>query len=178
MRRLLISASKDAVDKIKRDKARLECWNESVFRLMYSQSVAKRDPNITHFCECSRIDLVLHRGSQRAFVEFKFYIHRIKYDPFSREKRGIKGGPGKKNFGEFKRCVQTLKRREAPGAVKLVALFYSDPAGSTAKRRYDDDYGDHRKLQNKLNIPLRLRAKLGSFLSNGSDCNARLYEVA
>jgi hypothetical protein len=120
---------------------------------------------------------VLHRGIVRAFVEFEFYIHSIRYDPLSGKKCGMKGGPGRKNFREFRRCVEGPKRRRAPSALKLVVLFYFDPDGSTGNRRYDADYGNHRRLQKELGIPLTLRAT-EEFRANGSDCNARLYEVA
>ena len=77
MRQLLITAFEDAVAQFRADEKLMPLarWNEFVFRFIYSRAIAKREPDVTQFVECSRIDLVLHRKSERAFVEFKFYTH-------------------------------------------------------------------------------------------------------
>jgi hypothetical protein len=69
MRKLLITAFEDAVAQIKADAMMpLTRWNESVFRFFYSRAVATRAPDVTQFFECDRIDLVLHRKSERAWL--------------------------------------------------------------------------------------------------------------
>ncbi len=179
MCKLLITAFEDAVAQIKAEVALtpLARWNESVFRFMYSRAVATREPNITQFVECSRIDLVLHRKSERAFVEFKFYTHSTAYHPLSGIKRGMKGYPSPANRQEFENCVETLRRRSVPPEVlKLVALFYADPV-STTEKTYETYYGDSSGVEHELEI--RRLVSIGPFLPNGSEsiCNARLYEV-
>ena len=108
-------------------------------------------------------------------MEFKFYIHSPRYDELDGTPEGMKGGAGKKNFGEFKDCVRTLRQRhKAHGVLKLVALFYSDPATGTG---YDAYYGESSDFEGKLRID-RL-VSIGPFTPRGSEgiCNARLYEV-
>jgi len=177
MRQLLTAAFKDTVDQIKADMAMMPLtrWNESVFRFIFSRAVTKRDPEITQFFECNRIDLVLHRKSERAFVEFKFYIHSPRCDLLSGAERGMKGGAGNKNFGEFKKCVRALKRRpNAHGVLKLVALFYSDPA---TRAKYDAYYGDSSVVERQLRIRRLVSITPFPLDDSGSICNARLYEV-
>jgi len=177
MRQLLNTAFEDTVDQIKADMAMMPLtrWDESVFRFMFSRAVTKRDPDITQFFECHRIDLVLRRKSARAFVEFKFYIHSPRYDELDGTTWGMKGGAGDKNFGEFEKCVRTLRERPVPPTVlKLVALFYSDPATG---KKYEAYYGDSSGVERKLRIhPL---VSIGPFSSKGSEGirNARLYQV-
>lgn len=179
MRKLLITAFEDAVAQIKAEVALMPLtrWNESVFRFMYSRAVATREPDVTQFVECSRIDLVLHRKSERAFVEFKFYTHSTAYDPLSGIKTRMKGFPSAKNRQEFERCVETLRGRSvAPEVLKLVALFYADPV-STTNKTYESYYGDSSGVEDELKI--RRLDSIRPFLSNGSEsiCNARLYKV-
>jgi hypothetical protein len=136
MRQLLITAFEDAVAQIKAEEVRMPLprWNESVFRFMYSRAVATLEPDVTQLFECNRIDLVLHRGSERALVEFKFYTHSVACDAMTGSQVGMKGYPSPKNCREFKKCVETLRRRSAPPDVlKLVALFYADPVAATQK---------------------------------------------
>jgi hypothetical protein len=179
MRQLLITALEDAVARIKAEVALMPLtrWNESVFRFVYSRAVATREPDVKQFFECSRIDLVLHRKSERAFVEFKFYTHSTANDALSGIKTGMKGYPSPGNHQEFKDCVETLRRRSvASDVLKLVALFYADPASTTGKT-YETCYGDSASVEDELRI--RRLFSIGPFLSNGSEtiCNARLYEV-
>ncbi len=179
MHQLLITAFGDAVAQIKADVGLMPLtrWNESVFRFIYSLAVATREPDVTQFVECNRIDLVLHRKSERAFVEFKFYIHSTAHDALSGIKRGMKGCPSPANRQEFENCVETLRRRSvAPEVLKLVALFYADPVGTTEKT-YEAYYGDSSGVDDELKI--RRLVSIGPFLSSGSEsiCNAKLYEV-
>src|ERR1700693_741826 len=133
MRQLLITAFEDAIAQIKAEEALtpLARWNESVFRFMYSRALAAREPDVGQFFECSKIDLVLHRGSDRALVEFKFYSHSVAYDVMSGDRTGRKGFPSAKNRREFENSVSILRQRSVPPtAMKLVALFYADPVTS------------------------------------------------
>ncbi len=181
MRQLLVKAFKDAVDRIKEDLATMPLtrWNEFVFRFIYSRAVTTQEPDVTQFVEINRIDLVLHRKSERAFLEFKFYLHAPRYDPLSGDKIGWKGGPGKA-YREFENSVENLRGRPAPSEVlKLVALFYSDPVSTSGRKHktFDADFGDSSGIERKLNI--RSLVSIGPFRSNGSHsvCNAKLYEV-
>lgn len=179
MRELLITAFEDTVAQIKVDAAMMPLtrWSEAVFRFVYSRAIARRAPDVTQFFECDRIDLVLHRASERAFVEFKFYMYSTAYDPLSGIKNGMKGGPSPKNRREFEKSVEALRRRSVPPEVlKLVALFYCDPI-STTGRTFDAYYGDSSGVERELKI--RLLVSIGPFSSEGSECicNARLYDV-
>jgi hypothetical protein len=183
MRQLLITAFKDAVNQIKADAVfmPLARWNESIFRFIFSRAIAiaNLEQDVTQFFECSRIDLVLQRESERAFVEFKFYAHLTKHDEWSGEETGKKGYPSLKNIGEFAASVAKLRERSQgtpgiPEPLKLVALFYADPVG-TKGLTYDECYGDGSDVDDKLNIH-RL-VSIGPFPINGADCCARLFEV-
>ena len=149
-------------------------WNESVFRFMFSRAVTELDPTVEQFFECGRIDLVLRRPGGCAFVEFKFYIHSPRYDPATERTIGFKGGPSKKNRGEFEHSVELLRERAPYRSLKLVALFYSDPATG---RKYDTYYGYGSRVAPKLRM--RQLVSIGPFSSadSGGICNARLYEV-
>lgn len=178
MRLLLIAAFEDAIAQIRAEEARmpLDRWNESVFRFFYSRAIAALEPDVTQLVECDRIDLVLHRGSERAFVEFKFYTHSIRYDPITGEQTGMKGFPSPENRREFKNCVDTLRKRPVPSeGLRVVALFYADPV--SAQKIYEQRYGDDSLVEDELNIN-RL-ASIGPFLSHDlqNTCNARLYEI-
>jgi len=180
MRELLITAFNDAVGDLKSDLGLMPLprWHEFVFRFMYSRAVARRDRDVKHFFECSGIDLVLHRNeSEIAFVEFKFYAHRPRYHPLLAIPMKMKGGPSPQNRQEFQDCIETLRGRSAPPDVlKLVALFYADPANTT-KKKYDTDYGVSSGIEDQLR--LRQLVSLGPFPSPDAEgiCNARLYEV-
>src|SRR5271167_218679 len=168
MRQLLITAFEDAVEQIRAGEARmpLDRWNESVFRFMYSQAVAIREPDVKQFIECSRIDLVLHRKSERAFVEFKFYTHSTAYDPLLGIRTRMKGFPSAKNRQEFENCVETLRQQSvAPEVLKLIALFYADPVGASEKT-CEKYYGDGSCVEDELKI--RQLVSIGPFQSNGS----------
>jgi hypothetical protein len=183
MRQLVTAAFEDAVEQFKADTPTmpLERWNESVFRFLCSRAITARAPEVKQFFECDRIDLVLHRSTERAFVEFKFYVHSISYDPLSGTKNGKKGGPSRQNYRELEKSVEILRRRSAsPEVLKFLALFYADPI-DTSGRTFDAVYGDGSGVEHKLKT--RLLASAGPFSCISSDdgfenvCNARLYEV-
>jgi hypothetical protein len=72
----------------------LSPWTESVFRYFFCRFLSDAYPDVTQFVECSRIDLVLHWGERKAFLEFKFYVRPCKFDPYTGRSLGFKGGPG------------------------------------------------------------------------------------
>ena len=179
MRLLLIAAFEDAVTLVRAAEKRmpLDRWNESVFRFFYSRAIASLEPDVRQLVECERIDLVVHRGSERALIEFKFYTHSIRYDPMTGSRVRRKGFPSLKNRREFKNCVETLRQRTAPPDVlKVVALFYADPVAA-AKKTYEECYGDDSGIEDELKIG-RL-ATVGPFPSHDAQniCSARLFEV-
>jgi len=181
MRQLLITALKDTVTQIRHDLRLMPLtrWNESVFRFTYCRAIARQEPDVKQFDECDRMDLVLHRNSERAYVEFKFYIRRAAHDPLSGVRTGMKGGPSRKNWQEFKKCVKTLRQRPAPSEVlKIVVLFYADSV-STGQKTFESYYGARTDIEDRLMI--RRLASIGPFQSGDSDsnsiCNARLYEI-
>lgn len=179
MRDILKKAFEHSISETRRELTLmpLSRWNESVFRFGYSRAVAMLAPDVEQFFEADRIDLVLHWGAERAFMEFKFYIHRAAHNPLSAQTIGTKGGPSLQNCLEFEKSVKTLRDRSAPTDVlKLVALFYSDPASTTSKT-YDSCYGDGSGIEQKLNI-FRL-ISVSPFQTDSSDnmCYARLFEV-
>jgi len=189
MRELLITAFEDTVANFKAEAALmpLSRWSEAVFKFLYARAVAEREPDVSQFFECSdpsfrprdRIDLVLHRNNQRVLLEFKFYVHAKKYDPWSGEDIGWKGGPGTENRGEFVGAVRKLRERSVPSGLncsKVLALFYADPL-ATNRESYESYYGDTERDRNELDI--RPLVSIGPFGLEGQTtlCHARLYEV-
>ena len=124
----------------------LSRWNESVLRYFFCRFLAKADPEVEQFVECDHIDLVLKSSRLVAFVEFKFFIHPRRFDPYDGTARGFKGGPGRQNLREFRACIDRLhKRPPTPGLSKYVVLVYADPAdGSRPGGRYSHYYDQYR----------------------------------
>src|SRR5208282_3472565 len=100
MERVVQGAFRSAFEHLRAEVAvmPLSRWNESVFRYWFCRSVATGNPDVEQFVECDKIDLVLSRGNARAFVEFKFYRHPQRFDPYSGNICGFKGGPDPKNL--------------------------------------------------------------------------------
>ncbi len=133
MRQLLIKAFGDAVTQFKAEEARapLGRWNESVFRFFYSKALTAQDAEVEQWFEVNRIDLVVRRKNELAFIEFKFYLHSARYYWFQGVSKGMKSYPSPKNLREFEKSVDTLRRQPDSSAVpKFVALFYADPKDS------------------------------------------------
>jgi hypothetical protein len=153
-------------------------WNKSVFRYCFCRSIAKNLPKIELLIECDRIDLVLSHGSERAFVEFKFYRHPKRFDPYiGGEPIGFKGGPGKKNLGEFAACVEQLHdRRSLPGLSKYVVLVYVDPTDdSRPNNRFSLHYDDYQ--HSRLGIDICSLSSSESFESSEGIVKGRLYKI-
>jgi hypothetical protein len=133
----------------------ISLWTESVFRYGFCRSIAMTRKEVELFIECGRIDLVLSNGNQRAFVEFKFYVHPRRFDPYGNHKtNAFKGGPGLKNLAEFNACVKKLHDREPrPHVSKYVVLVYIDPTdGSRENKRYSAHYDDYSHPEQNIKI--------------------------
>src|SRR5512145_1037619 len=108
----------------------IDFWNESVFRFFFCRSLLKSHADVTQLVECDRIDLVLRRGDEAAFVELKFYVRAPRFHAYTGKRLGFKGGPSAQNVLEFERCVSVLRTRaSAPGLSKFIVLVYIDPNG-------------------------------------------------
>ena len=158
-------------------RAPLASWNESVFRHFFCRQLHDVDEGVQQFVECERIDLVLHRGEEKAFVEFKFYVHPQRFDPYTGGSSGFKGGPSPQNLREFQRCVHQLHdRKSVPGLSKYIVLAYADPLGeSTPGKQYSYYYDDYRHSDDK--VVLDLQQSAGPFDTCTERIQAKLFTV-
>lgn len=133
---------------------------------------------VEQFVECGKIDLVLRQPPEVAFIEFKFYRHRRRYDPYDGRPRGFKGGPGPKNAGEFQACIDQLhKRPSVPDLSKYVVLVYADPTdGSRPNLRFSDYYDDYRHPH--AHVPIRRIECSEPIETTDAIVQAQFYEVA
>jgi hypothetical protein len=178
MNEIVQAAFRDAIASLPTELALmpLSRWNESVFRFFFCRLLADAHPEVEQFVECERIDLVLAREGRRAFVEFKFYLHVQRFDPYAGTTMGFKGGPGTKNLSEFRACLDQLHARAAPdGLSKYVVLVYADPQDGRGKHRYSSSYGDYRHSSTTLSI--RMLESAGPIETTEGVVSARLYEV-
>ncbi|SCG15505.1 hypothetical protein GA0070610_1739 [Micromonospora echinofusca] len=155
----------------------LSRWNESVLRYFFCRLLSNAYPDVKQFVECDRIDLVLHRAGEKAFVEFKFYLHPRKFDPYTGDWSGFKGGPGLRNLAEFRRAVDHLHgRNPMQGLSKYVVLVYVDPVdGSSPGNSYSVHYDDYRHSDEKIALDL---LESGGPIESGEDrLQARLFAV-
>lgn len=155
----------------------LNRWNESVMRYSFCRFLAMDHPEVEQFVECGKIDLVLGRQSLRAFVEFKFYGHPVRFDPYDGKDCGFKGGPGRKNLEEFQACVDQLHERRSPPSVsKYVVLIYADPTdGRRSDCRYSRYYDEYRHPRDE--VALRLLESGGPIATKEGIVKARLFQV-
>ena len=155
----------------------LSRWNESVLRYCFCRHIATANPEVDQFVECHKIDLVIAQSARRAFIEFKFYRHPMRYDPYDGSVRGYKGGPGPKNLGEFRRCVDQLHERPyTEGLSKYVVIVYADPSdGSRPNLRYSNQYDAYQHP--RRDIALRLLGVVGPFDTSEGTVQGRLYGV-
>jgi hypothetical protein len=153
----------------------LSRWTESVLRFFFCRFVATAYPEVEQFVECGKIDLVLTSPPLRAFIEFKFYRHPLRFDPYNGKEYGFKGGP--KNLEEFQACIDQLhERRTMPNLSKYVVLVYADPSdGRRPKSRFSRYYDDYHHPRD--NVALRLVEAGGPFATKEGIVKARLYEV-
>ena len=156
----------------------LSRWNESVLRYYFCRFLAMAYPLVEQFVECGKIDLVLRQPPEVAFIEFKFYRHPRRFDPYDGRSRGFKGGPGRKNMGEFQACIDELhKRPSAPDLSKYVVLVYADPTdGSRPNLRFSDYYDNYRHPHAYVRI-CRIECS-EPIETTDAIVRAQLYEVA
>ncbi len=155
----------------------LSRWNESVLRYYFCRCIATAHNEVEQLVECARIDLVLSRESQRAFVEFKFYRHAQRFDPYDGAVCGQKGGPSRKNLSEFQGCVDQLNERSSiDGLEKYVVLVYADPTDENPdKRRFSDNYDAYRHPRPE--VDLRLLEASEPFATGDEVVQGRLFAV-
>ena len=81
--------------------------NESVFRYLVIKKLLGDNHGFKIDDEWKRIDMLMRSEERQAAIEFKFYDSR----PFNHisGKPTLKGGAGKKNFGEFTKSLNGLK---------------------------------------------------------------------
>jgi hypothetical protein len=90
-----------------------------------------------------------------AFIEFKFYSHPPKYDPYTGFRIGRKGGPSLKNLREFEKCIRELHRRKQDQNIaKFIVLAYADPVN--AKTKTYGGYYDDFTIPSERNINLKM----------------------
>lgn len=177
---VVVSGFSGAIDNLREEAGIMPMsrWNESVFRHCFCRSIAKACPEVGMFIECSKIDLVLSHETQRAFVEFKFYRHPKRFNPYAGGKeKGYKGGPGNKNHSEFASCIERLHgRTPAPGLSKYVVLVYIDPTdGSRPGQRYSPYYDDYRHLGAEVEMRNQLSSE--PFETSEGVVKGRLYKI-
>jgi hypothetical protein len=155
----------------------LNRWNESVLRYYFCRFLAMARPDVEQFVECDKIDLVLGQPPLRAFIEFKFYRHPLRFDPYDGKARGFKGGPGRKNLEEFQACIDLLHNRSSvPDLSKYVVLVYADPTdGSRPNLRFSHHYDEYHHPRNQ--VAIRLVESSGPIETKEGIVKSQLYEV-
>ena len=155
----------------------LSRWTEAVFRYFFCRFLATDYPEVEQFVECGKIDLVLRRSPMVAFIEFKFYRHPRRFDPYDGRSDGFKGGPGRKNLHEFQSCIDKLHERPSmPDLSKYVVLVYVDPTdGSRPNLRFSHQYNEY--LHPSDSVALRLLESSRPVETTDGIVQAQLYEL-
>ncbi len=154
----------------------LSRWNESVLRYSLCRILAIAHQDVEQFVECDRIDLVLRRSKQLAFVEFKFYVRPPRFDPYDGTANGYKGGPGRQNLAEFRACIDQLhERRSTPELSKWVVLVYADSTDGGPDRTYAEQYD--RYQHPSPDVSLRLADSGEPIQTPEGVVRAQLYEI-
>jgi hypothetical protein len=156
----------------------LSRWNESVLRYHFCRFLATDYPDVEQYVECDKIDLVLRQPPKVAFIEFKFYRHPRRHDPYDGRPRGYKGGPGRKNVAEFQACINQLHGRPSASDVsKYVILVCADPTdGSRPNCRFSHYYDDYHHPRDSVSLR-RIECSV-PFETTDTIVRAQLYEVA
>ena len=154
-----------------------------MLRYFFCRALSKVHPSVEQSLECRRIDLVLRRKQRTrppelALVEFKFYHHARRYDLWTGDRHGFKGGPGRKNLSEFLSCVNRLNGRasrssKAPCS-KYIVLLYADPETQTRKYSYGQFYDKYRHPGKRIAMEPLLHKR---FQSGSDKITCNLYEV-
>ncbi len=132
----------------------LDRWSEGVFRYFFCRCLSNAHPSIVQHVECDRIDLVLRGEFETAYIEFKFYQRPPKFNSKTGAPCGYKGGPGRKNFGEFQKCIEQLGNQSLePDLSRYVVLFYADPpATAHQKHSFAKSYGEYKHVNHEITV--------------------------
>lgn len=130
---------------------RLAHWNESVFRYFFVKTFLA-STNLYHLdTEWHRVDLHITNGNEHHFIEFKFYLNQS-----ISNSNGVgfhyKGWAGKKNFEEFKKCINDLRNisdrfQEIEVSSRFIVLAYElNDHQAKEERKFRYWYGDNLNL--------------------------------
>jgi hypothetical protein len=132
----------------------LSILNESVFRFFFVRNLLQQRKNCSLQLEWHRFDLLVQDEGKNILIEFKFYTVPTGHN-LAGKGTWRKGGPGGKNFEEFKRCVRKLDkvdecawRRDEEGKIDGKYLILA----------YEGDSGYH-KYYKTINYPGELKKK-------------------
>ena len=156
----------------------LHHWHESILTFLFVKEVLRYDDSLTCFVECDRIDLVIRKGNLGAFIEFKFYLHPPKYDPYTGARIGRKGYPSPQNLKEFENCIDELHRRKQnQNITKFIVLAYADPVN--AKTKTYGGYYDDFTLPSERNINIKMIDSIESIRcgKTNSVITLKLFEI-
>jgi hypothetical protein len=143
----IVAAVKKMREMIAREICDVELphWGESVFRYFFVRALLANKSTAKCDAEWHRIDLLVRGRTGNQLVEFKYFTTRV-HESLDHAKKWKKGGPGPKNFGEFRACVAKLARIEdakwrledkGPISGRYIILAYCDRAGGDG---YSDWY--------------------------------------
>ena len=135
-------------------------WNESVFRFMFVRALLSQYPHVRCDVEWRRIDLLIYDSDGPSLIEFKYYVRPWLVDLRGKRIRA-KGGPGKKNFGEFCKCIEKLaqiddakwrRTDDVPIAHRYLILAYADSSDMVGPQSYSFWYDE-------IRLPVATREK-------------------
>ncbi|HXZ14078.1 MAG TPA: hypothetical protein VEG64_16955 [Candidatus Sulfotelmatobacter sp.] len=179
MRKLIKRAFNDTAESLPRELKTMPLgrWSEGVFRYFFCRFLSKANASIVQRLECDHIDLVLRGKHEIAFVEFKFYWRPPRFNPETDQPCGFKGGPGKKNLSEFRKCIKKLgSRRSDPNLSKYVVLLFADPLHTPRqKNSFARSYGDYKHTSRGTTVQ-SLSQK--SFHADEHAITCRLFEIS
>ncbi len=121
--------------------------NEAVFRFLVMVEIRKLEPSAKCQAEWKTYDLVVTTEKGSFVIEFKFYGYPRRYNVTSMQAEGRKGGPSKKNEGEFRRCLNKLRNPKPPIDVPiagkyLVLVYELRPGDWKGHNSYETSYAD------------------------------------
>ena len=191
-------------------------WNESVFRFFFVRALlGLYGDDFACTIEWNRIDLLIQRNkkakeadneadNEADFVEFKFHVQNS-HRTLAGTRTHLKGGPGKKNFTEFRDCVEKLSyidrnkwfddepsQSTKPRIARcFLILAYAQPSDTnvTKSKSYDHWYEkkaitlrlkrNNRKVVLKPTLPLleNLPCKDSDENSQGLELKCKLFEI-
>jgi hypothetical protein len=121
----------------------LENTEEFTFRSHFMLAAKQiLDPPPVFISEWDRFDLLVSRTNDRSIIEFKYHVLRPRLD-IDGKAVGFKGGAGKKNEGEFKKCIKKLRDYSNPKVQsKYMVLIYQVKYQKQSKHSYHSSYGE------------------------------------